>query len=109
MNSIFASITNSPSTIQLFHPTKSIVIDCGQPQVNTGSRIMGDSYSVHSTIDYRCDPGFKEVSGSTQRICGLDGQWTGQPLTCKCKFCHKSTVLLCIDIERLVLLSSMFC
>lgn len=66
-------------------PCPPLVIDCGQPQANPGSSFSGHSFTVHSTVDYKCDPGFKEITGSTERICGLDAQWTGQPLTCKCK------------------------
>lgn len=66
------------------------VIDCGQPQANQGSSFSGNSFTVHSTVDYKCDPGFKEISGSTQRTCGLDGLWTGQPISCKCKY-HEPT------------------
>lgn len=62
------------------------MIDCGQPQTDIGSSFTGDSYTVHSVVDYKCDPGYKEVSGSTQRFCGTDGRWTGQPLACKCEY-----------------------
>ena len=61
------------------------MIDCGQPKAIAGGSVKGSNFAVHSTVDYKCDPGYKEVNGNTQRTCGSDGQWSGQPLSCKCK------------------------
>lgn len=61
------------------------MINCGQPEVGAGSAVIGDSYTVHSQVEYQCQKGFKPVGGDTERTCGLDGRWSGQPLVCKCK------------------------
>ena len=40
------------------------------------------SFNVKDTISYECEAGYGLKSGSQQRTCGQDGQWSGNPPVC---------------------------
>ncbi|XP_071126659.1 CUB and sushi domain-containing protein 3-like isoform X2 [Mytilus edulis] len=35
------------------------------------------------TVVYKCDSGYDYFSGNTTRVCGSDGQWSGEKLVCR--------------------------
>ena len=61
------------------------VINCGIPKRNTGVKYVGDSFTVNSVLTFECEPGYKMVEGKPQRTCQINGQWSGNGITCKCK------------------------
>ena len=41
---------------------------------------------VETTCTYKCIRGYRLI-GSTQRVCQVDGSWSGQPTTCEGIYC----------------------
>lgn len=58
---------------------------CGSPDKLLNTTIEGTDYSVKSTIKYHCPLGHMLI-GHAERICGVEGFWSGQAPTCKCKY-----------------------
>lgn len=83
----------------------ALVIECGQPEVNGGSQLVGSqTFTIHSTVEYQCQRGFKQVAGDTSRTCQPDGRWSGQPLVCKCEYSYNLFLLLSLIIIKLVVI-----
>ena len=56
---------------------------CSAPGGVRDGSVVGDNYTVGSSITYHCDEGYV-LLGTDTRTCGTDAQWTGTaPL------CHK--------------------
>lgn len=62
-------------------------IDCGSPpQPQHGRhRLLGDSTTYESEIEYECDPNHTLIGNAT-RVCTDLGTWSGVEPTCKCKY-----------------------
>ena len=61
------------------------VIDCGRPEISFGVKLLTDTFTVHSEIEFKCESGHKMIGGDKKLICSVDGKWDGKPPTCKCK------------------------
>lgn len=62
----------------------SAVITCDDPEVPTGSYVVGYDLNVHSLIEYTCETGYL-LHGEPHRTCGNDGEWTGEVPSCECE------------------------
>ncbi|GFU14408.1 CUB and sushi domain-containing protein 1, partial [Nephila pilipes] len=59
------------------------VVACGQPDTRDDqTSIDGDSYIVEHWVTYSCFEGYRLI-GNSSRMCGSDGQWTGETPFCK--------------------------
>lgn len=72
------------------------MITCEEPEVPSGSYVVGYDLNVHSTIEYHCDDGHV-LRGEATRICTQEGVWSGATPTCECKYMVKKNSL--IEIE----------
>lgn len=61
------------------------VITCEDPEVPTGSYVVGYDLNVHSVIEYHCEPGYL-MHGEPRRTCENDGDWTGEVPHCECEY-----------------------
>lgn len=57
---------------------------CGKPEQPPNSTMIGSSFTVGSTVEYRCDPGHALV-GPAQRSCLESGFFNEFPPTCRCE------------------------
>lgn len=60
------------------------VITCEEPEVPSGSYVIGYDLNVHSVIEYHCETGYL-LHGEATHTCGKDGEWTGDVPTCECE------------------------
>ena len=77
------------------------MIDCGMPEMPTGVEKMGDKYSIHSTVEYKCKPGYKMISGDTKITCSTKGKWEGVVPTCKYIDCNRVQTILKGEVKYL--------
>jgi hypothetical protein len=63
----------------------STVITCLEPELPTGSYVVGYDFNVHSTIEYHCEVGHI-LRGEATHECTMQGEWSGVTPTCECKF-----------------------
>lgn len=49
----------------------------------SNASLTTDNHVYSDVISYECLEGFRLISGSSQRLCGIDKQWDGQPLECE--------------------------
>ena len=63
-----------------------IVVDCGIPMVHainfTTMSISYISTTYNSSAAYSCGTGYNLV-GTSQRVCQVNGSWSGQPAQCQ--------------------------
>ncbi|XP_017772932.1 PREDICTED: sushi, von Willebrand factor type A, EGF and pentraxin domain-containing protein 1 [Nicrophorus vespilloides] len=69
------------------------LIDCEEPDVPSGSYVIGYDFNVHSTITYNCEVGHI-LRGEQNRTCMRDGVWSGSTPTCEYIDCGKVPSLL---------------
>ena len=68
-----------------------LVIDCGEPELanftmETDIEVTTTSTTYNSVAMYTCLEEGMTIVGESQRICGADGNWTGDsPMECECK------------------------
>lgn len=60
------------------------MIVCEEPDVPSGSYVVGYDFFVHSSIEYHCEVGHV-LRGHAIRTCMNDGEWSGTTPTCECK------------------------
>ena len=60
------------------------VVDCGQPQAPSNGGVSADKTSLGATATYYCKEGFR-LFGETQRLCKLNGRWSGFVPSCQSK------------------------
>ncbi len=70
------------------HNFKILVIDCGKPDVPQGVRLLSESFTVHSEVEFECEPGHKMIDGDKKHTCGLHGKWDGRTPICKGRVSH---------------------
>ena len=58
--------------------------DCGEPESPENGMISFVRTVEGSVANYTCDEGYT-LDGVTQRVCGEDGQWTGDVPLCQSK------------------------
>lgn len=61
------------------------VITCPEPEVPNDGYVVGYDFNVHSSIEYHCEPGHL-LSGKPSLTCNNQGEWSGEPPACECKF-----------------------
>lgn len=59
------------------------MITCEEPDVPTGSFVVGYDFNIHSNIEYNCEPGYI-LRGDPVHICTSEGEWSGTTPTCEC-------------------------
>ncbi|KAJ8897059.1 hypothetical protein PR048_002405 [Dryococelus australis] len=64
------------------------MITCDEPEVPSGSYVVGYDFNVHSTIEYHCDVGHI-LRGQAMHECTMQGEWSGEPPTCEYVDCGK--------------------
>ena len=60
--------------------------DCGHPPQVANTTSHNTGRTVGSKARYSCLPDYVEAGGDNTKICGKDGLWTGQDISCTCKF-----------------------
>lgn len=74
------------------------MITCDEPEVPTGSYVVGYDFNVHSTIEYHCEVGHV-LRGEAVHTCSREGEWSGDTPDCVCKL----TYMLCLCKTLLIL------
>lgn len=76
------------------------MITCDEPEVPTGSYVVGYDFNVHSTIEYHCEVGHV-LRGEAVHTCSREGEWSGDTPDCVCKlynlyvvFVQKNTLII---------------
>ena len=72
----------------------SVVVNCGAPPALPNGQNHGSDYSYNATVTYSCNAANFKLSGSQERTCQADGQWSGVQPACLGKFYFNSTPLL---------------
>lgn len=62
-----------------------LVITCEEPEVPSGSYVVGYDFNVHSSIEYHCEVGHL-LRGESTHTCTQIGEWSGSTPACECKF-----------------------
>ena len=62
------------------------VINCGKPEIPTGSELIGDRFTVNSLVQFKCKPGHKMIDGDGTLVCSSKAEWQGIQPVCKCKY-----------------------
>lgn len=62
-----------------------LVITCDEPEVPTGSYVVGYDFNVHSSIEYHCEVGHI-LRGEAIHTCTRDGEWSGSTPACECRY-----------------------
>ncbi|GLV42687.1 furrowed [Carabus blaptoides fortunei] len=57
------------------------LITCDEPEVPTGSYVVGYDFNVHSTIEYHCEVGHV-LRGESVHTCSREGDWSGDTPIC---------------------------
>ncbi|XP_046996037.1 sushi, von Willebrand factor type A, EGF and pentraxin domain-containing protein 1 [Schistocerca americana] len=70
-----------------------VLITCEEPEVPSGSYVVGYDFNVHSTIEYHCEVGHI-LRGQSIHECTLNGEWSGEPPTCEYIDCGKVPPML---------------
>lgn len=60
------------------------MITCEEPDVPSGSFVVGYDFNIHSNIEYNCEVGHI-LRGEANHICTVDGEWSGITPSCECK------------------------
>ncbi|BFZ24454.1 hypothetical protein BsWGS_27494 [Bradybaena similaris] len=58
-------------------------IDCNAPPSLPNTQLQVSGTTFNQSANYSCVPGFEYEQGQFHLVCGLSGNWTGDPLTCK--------------------------
>ena len=66
-------------------------VNCGVPDENPNTTVDVLANDFEALANYSCNPGYEQSGGSTVRICGANGNWTGRALECQSKFGHLSS------------------
>ncbi|XP_046391090.1 sushi, von Willebrand factor type A, EGF and pentraxin domain-containing protein 1 [Ischnura elegans] len=69
------------------------LIVCDEPEVRSGGIVVGYDLNVHSTIEYRCEPGHI-LRGNALRVCTREGEWSGETPDCEYVDCGKVPPIL---------------
>ncbi len=59
-----------------------LVVSCGVPERIDNATLSGNNHNYGDMIIYTCLESFRLASGTLKRMCGPDGNWTGQPPVC---------------------------
>jgi hypothetical protein len=59
-------------------------LTCGHPDRRVNSTVVGKSFSMGATVEYRCPTGSVTL-GATTRSCQTNGLWSDDSPTCKRK------------------------
>lgn len=59
------------------------VITCEEPEVPSGSYVVGVDFNVNSAIEYHCEVGHI-LRGEPNHVCQRNGEWSGTTPTCEC-------------------------
>lgn len=70
-----------------------VLITCVEPELPTGSYVVGYDFNIHSTIEYHCEAGYV-LRGEATHECTAQGEWSGETPTCEYVDCGKVTQLL---------------
>ena len=96
-NSVLCSCCVHPQEFcHLFAMPFSVVVSCGQPDAPGNGRVNTSTGNVGDVARYSCDSGYT-LSGTAERTCQADGQWSGRVSTCK------GEIMQCIEINCAVL------
>lgn len=60
------------------------MITCEEPDVPTGSFVVGYDFNIHSSIEYNCEVGYI-LKGEAIHVCTTEGEWSGTTPICECK------------------------
>lgn len=55
---------------------------CGAPEYTNKALIKGNDYSLNTTVQYTCEPGYR-LEGLATRTCLYPGVWSGQSPVCQ--------------------------
>ncbi|OQV20373.1 Sushi, von Willebrand factor type A, EGF and pentraxin domain-containing protein 1 [Hypsibius exemplaris] len=61
-------------------------VGCGEPELINKALVKGNDYSINSTVDYTCEPGYR-LEGPSRRTCLLPGNWSSPSPVCQEIFC----------------------
>ena len=75
-------------TLCAIDPTFLLVaVDCGPLNNPMNGMVALDGTTFMNEANYSCNAGYMVV-GMTTRICGENGQWSGNNSTCDCEYMH---------------------
>ncbi|XP_049819209.1 sushi, von Willebrand factor type A, EGF and pentraxin domain-containing protein 1 [Aethina tumida] len=74
------------------------LITCDEPDVPSGSYVVGYDFNVHSTIEYHCEVGHI-LRGEPSHTCTKEGEWSGTTPVCDYIDCGKVPSLLYGNME----------
>ena len=57
-------------------------MECPSPPEVLHGRVIGTSHTLHATIEYTCDAGYK-LAGNSSRVCLQDGTWSATSPFCE--------------------------
>ncbi|KAK6627548.1 hypothetical protein RUM44_010026 [Polyplax serrata] len=69
------------------------LITCDEPEVPSGSYVVGYDFNIHSNIEYHCETGHI-LKGEPNHQCMPNGDWSGTPPTCEFIDCGKVPPML---------------
>lgn len=69
------------------------LISCDEPEVPSGSYVVGYDFNIHSNIEYHCETGHI-LRGESIHQCTKTGEWSGTPPTCEFIDCGKIPPIL---------------
>ncbi|XP_060554824.1 uncharacterized protein LOC132715776 [Ruditapes philippinarum] len=70
------------------------IVTCAAPPTVSHSSLtpIADPYTYNTTLDYTCDIGYEQTSGTLQRTCQATGFLSGSAPVCTIKTCAKEVV-----------------
>ena len=66
-------------------PSVSAVVDCGILKDPDDGQVEFSNTTFESTANYTCDLGYS-LNGNSTRTCEANGNWSGDPPLCECKW-----------------------
>lgn len=69
------------------------LITCEEPEVPSGSYVVGVDFNVNSAIEYHCEVGHI-LRGEPNHMCQRNGEWSGTTPTCEYIDCGKVPTML---------------
>ena len=70
---------------RLYLLSVTAVVDCGSLEDPDNGQVEFSNTTFESTANYTCDLGYS-LNGNWTRTCEANGEWSGNPPSCECKW-----------------------
>ena len=93
----FSQLSDDTALSQIFILVTAVT--CPEPENSTGVvMVLPELLEYQNSLSSSCAEGYLYEDGDYDRICEVDGEWSGNPLICKSKF-----VNMLVDCESMYL------